>query len=228
LWHEQHGACRADGNSAKLGAMSDTLTARETNVQARAATAGDIEGASAMLARAFHDDPLICFLLKDEATRAARMPRLFRLLFKLGLPHGACDVTTGCEAAALWRPPGAWHIPLHQWITNGADVVGMFGGFGGALHVMSVMDVVEKRHPREPHYYLQAIGTDPARQGKGFGGVVIRRHLAIADEARLPCYLESSKQSNIPIYKSFGFEVTGEIQLPDGPAIWPMWRPARA
>jgi hypothetical protein len=32
---------------------------------------------------------------------------------------------------------------------------------------------------------------------------------------------------NIPIYASFGFEVTGEIKLPDGPTLWPMWRQAR-
>jgi len=207
--------------------MSDTLTARETQVTARAATWDDADQIAATLARAFHDDPLICFLLKDEASRAAKMPRLFKLLFKLGLPHGACDVTSGYEAAALWRPPGDWHIPFHQYITNGAEFVGVFG-LGGALHVMTVMDVVEKRHPKAPHYYLQAIGTDTAKQGKGYGGVVIRRHLAVADQARMPCYLESSKQTNIPIYQSFGFSVTGEIKLPDGPTIWPMWREARA
>jgi ribosomal protein S18 acetylase RimI-like enzyme len=203
--------------------MSDPLTARETGAQARVATASDAEAAAATLARAFHDDPLICFLLNDEATRGAKMPRLFRLLFKLGLPHGCCDVTSACEAVALWRPPGAWDIPFHQYVANGAEFVGLFG-LGGGLRVMSMMDVVEKRHPHEPHYYLQAIGTDTARQGKGYGGVVIRRHLAIADAARTPCYLESSKASNIPIYESFGFKVTGEIKLPDGPTLWPMWR----
>ena len=59
--------------------------------------------------------------------------------------------------------------------------------------------------------------------------MVIRRHLAVADAAAAPCYLESSKQTNIPIYQSFGFEVTGEITIPGGgPTIWPMWRKARA
>ena len=211
---------------AHNGAMIDTLTARESGVAARAATAADAEAAAATLARAFHDDPLICFLLPDPASRPQKMPRLFSLLFKLGLPHGCCDVTTGCEAVALWRPPGAWEIPFHQYITNGAEFVGVFG-LGGALTVLSTMEVIEKRHPHEPHFYLQAIGTDPAKQGKGYGGVVIRRQLAAADAAGRPCYLESSKPTNIPIYQSFGFEVTGEIALPDGPTIWPMWRPAR-
>jgi GNAT superfamily N-acetyltransferase len=205
--------------------MSETLTARQSEVTARPATAADADAVAATLARAFHDDPLICFLLRDEARRPAAMPKLFKMLFKLGLPHGACDVTTGHEAVALWRPPGAWHIPFHQYITNGAAFIDIFG-LGGALQVMGAMDVIEKRHPHEPHWYLQVLGTDPARQGKGYGGVAIRRQLALADAAGKPCYLESSKDSNIPIYKSFGFEVTGELTLPNGPTIWPMWRPA--
>jgi len=206
--------------------MSTTQTARETGVTARPATWDDADAIADTLAKAFFDDPLICFLLKDESSRPARMPKLFKLLFKLGLPHDACDVTSGFEAAALWRPPGAWHIPPLQYLTNGAAFIDVFG-LGGGLQVMGIMDVIEKRHPHKPHYYLQAIGTDPGKQGKGFGGVVIRRHLAVADAAGMPCYLESSKDSNIPIYKSFGFEVTGEINLANGPTLWPMWREAR-
>jgi hypothetical protein len=206
--------------------MTVEQTARETGVAARAAIWADADAIAATLARAFHDDPLICFLLRDEATRQAKMPRLFKLLFKLGLPYGGCDVTSGCEAVALWRPPGQWEIPWWQYITNGAEFLGVFG-FAGARQVTSVMDVIEKRHPHEPHWYLQAIGTDTAKQGKGFGGVVIRRQLATADAAGLPAYLESSKETNIPIYQSFGFAVTGEIKLPGGPTLWPMWRNAR-
>jgi GNAT superfamily N-acetyltransferase len=206
--------------------MSDVLTARQSEVTARPATAADADAAAATLARAFADDPLICFLLRDAARRPAAMPKLFKLLFQLGLPHGACDVTSGYESVALWRPPGAWHIPFHQYITHGAAFIDIFG-LGGAMQVMGAMDTIEKRHPHEPHWYLQAIGTDPARQGKGYGGVVMRRQLAFADAAGAPAYLESSKETNIPIYKSFGFEVTGEIKLPGGgPTLWPMWRAA--
>jgi GNAT superfamily N-acetyltransferase len=205
--------------------MTDTLAARQSDVVARPAVAADADAAAATLARAFHDDPLICHLLRDAARRPVTMPKLFKVLFNLGLPHGACDVTSGYEAVALWRPPGAWHIPFHQYITHGAAFIDVFG-FGGALQVIVTMDLIEKRHPQEPHWYLQVLGTDPARQGKGYGGVAIRRQLALADAAGKPCYLESSKDSNIPIYQNFGFEVTGEIALPNGPTIWPMWRKA--
>jgi len=203
--------------------MSTDLTARESGVTARAATWADADALSQTLARAFVDDPLMCFLLPDVASRPTKMPRLF----KLGLPHGACDVTTDFAAAALWRPPNAWEIPAWQYLTNGFEFLSLFG-LGGARQVTATMDVIEKRHPHEPHWYLQAVGTDPGKQGKGYGGVVMRRHLEVADAAGMPAYLESSKEANIPIYKSLGFEVTGEINLPGGPTLWPMWRPPRA
>jgi hypothetical protein len=56
----------------------------------------------------------------------------------------------------------------------------------------------------------------------------MRHQLAIADSQALPAYLESSKEKNIPIYASFGFEVTGEIRIKNGPVLYPMWRKARA
>jgi GNAT superfamily N-acetyltransferase len=201
--------------------MTAAITAREAGVAARPATWADADALSATLARAFVDDPLIAFLLPDQAKGA----RLFKLLFKLGLPHDACDVTTGYEAVALWRPPDQWEIPFWQYIVNGAEFLGVFG-FQGARKVTWAMDVIEKQHPHEPHWYLQAIGTDPDKQGKGYGGVVMRRQLALADAARMPAYLESSKTTNIPIYQSFGFEVTGEITIPGGPTLYPMWRKA--
>ncbi len=97
-----------------------TSTARETGVSARPASWADADAIADTLAKAFFDDPLICFLLKDAAKRPAKMPKLFKLLFKLGLPHDACDVTGGYEAVALWRPPNAWHIPPIQYLTHGA------------------------------------------------------------------------------------------------------------
>jgi ribosomal protein S18 acetylase RimI-like enzyme len=207
--------------------MNDVDSARGRGTAARPAVWEDAIPISETLGRAFIDDPMMCFLLADEATRPAKMPRLFRLLFKLALPYGACDVTSGCEAVTLWRPPGQWHVPFYQYIINGPEFLNVFG-VRGALRAMSAMDIIEKHHPKEPHYYLQVIGTDPAKQGKGFGGVVMRRHLAIADAARMPCYLESSKETNIPIYQNFGFAVTGEIRPPGGPTLYAMWRKARA
>ncbi len=201
------------------------MSARTSGATVRAATNSDAAPLAATLTRAFHDDPLMLHLLRNEAARPQTMPRLFKVLFKLGAPYGACFVTSGYEAVALWRPPGGWHVHIKDYIVNAGEMLGIFGG--GVFTVMSTMDRIEKVHPKKPHWYLQAIGTDPVHQGKGYAGLVMRHQLAVADAQGLPCYLESSKESNIPIYKSFGFDVTGEIKIPNGPTLWPMWREPR-
>jgi GNAT superfamily N-acetyltransferase len=196
----------------------------ELKASVRLATAADSEPLSHTLARAFFDDPVTVFFFPDEARRREKLPPMFRLLFKLGEPHGGCFVTDKYESVALWRPPGKWHLTLKDYLLNALPLLGVFGG--NALTVMSTMDRIEKQHPKKNHWYLQTIGTDPDKQGKGFGGVLMRHQLALADAQGVPCYLESSKPTNIPIYQSFGFQVTGEIQIPNGPTLWPMWRDA--
>ena len=192
----------------------------------RPAAPSDTASVSATLARAFFDDPVMMHLLPDETARREKLPRLFALLFKLALPFGACAVTPDCEAATLWRPPNQWHMPFWQYLVHGGTLVNVFGA--GTLRVMRTMDLVEKQHPKTPHWYLQTIGTDPDKQGKGYGGRVIRHQLEKIDAVGMPTYLESSKDTNIPIYQSFGFELRGEIKVPDGPVLYPMWRNARA
>jgi hypothetical protein len=50
--------------------------------------------------------------------------------------------------------------------------------------------------------------------------------LARADEEGVGCYLESSKESNVPFYRRHGFEVTAEHDIAGGkgPRTWLMWR----
>ena len=89
-----------------------------------------------------------------------------------------------------------------------------------------VMEIMKENHPEEPHWYLMLIGTDPTVRGKGFGQEMHSR-LDRCDDEHAPAYLEASKPDLVPYYSRFGFGVTGEIKLPDGPSMWPMWRQPR-
>jgi len=71
------------------------------------------------------------------------------------------------------------------------------------------------------------LGTDPVEQGKGIGSALMRPVLERCDEEGIGAYLESSKHSNLAFYGRHGFDVTREIELTDGPTIWPMWRAPR-
>ena len=82
-------------------------------------------------------------------------------------------------------------------------------------------------HPKERHWYLQMLGTEPTQQGHGLGSAVIAPVLERCDRDGERIYLESSKKRNIPFYERHGFEVTAEIQVPRGPVVWAMWRDPR-
>jgi hypothetical protein len=96
----------------------------------------------------------------------------------LGLPYGACDATNGYEAAAaLWRSPKQWHIPIWQYIASGAEFLGLFG-VGGAARVISW--IVSKSGNAGAALVSSGYRDRSRQAGKGFGGVLIR-HPGVAD-----------------------------------------------
>ena len=106
------------------------------------------------------------------------------------------------------------------------QLIGIFGRRLGAG--FRAFNLIEKHHPRNPHYYLAVLGTEPAHQGKGIGSALMQPVLELCDREGVPAYLESSKERNVPYYRRHGFEVTEELHLPGrGPPVWLMWREPR-
>lgn len=179
---------------------------------------------SAVLARAFDDDPMMRWFFPDDTSRGAALGRYFTSIFtRQYVQHGVCEHTGA--AAAFWVPPEAQDkaVPDAETIRQLLDILGERAGvFRGAV------ERVAEHTPQEPHWYLAMIGADPAAQGQGQGAALLRSGLAKADAAGMPACLESSKPSNLPFYEHFGFTVREEVPLPgDGPVLWSMWREPR-
>jgi predicted GNAT family N-acyltransferase len=101
-------------------------------------------------------------------------------------------------------------------------------GLGVRLpRTLAVLDLMDRKHPREPHWYLFLVGSDPARRGQGHGRAVIAPVLEQCDRDDMPAYLESSNPENVPYYARYGFEVTGELRRAGSPPLIPMWREPR-
>jgi GNAT superfamily N-acetyltransferase len=193
----------------------------------RKAEVSDTRRLAGALARAFADDPLIAWLLPRERARARGLPALFELEVKyLHLPHNEVYTTAELSGGARWAPPDKWRTPptsLLRAIPRLALALG--SRIPVALRTITAM---ERVHPREPHWYLAVLGTEPAAQGKGVGSALLAPVLQRCDREGVPAYLESSKESNIPFYSRHGFEVSGRVDLPGGgPRVWPMWREPR-
>ncbi|MGA3254311.1 MAG: GNAT family N-acetyltransferase [Mycobacterium sp.] len=198
--------------------------------QARAARRADIRELSRTMARAFHDDPVMRWLLPEDKARTAQLARMFAVMTRHhhlagGGVEVACDGTV-IVAAALWDPPNRWRQTRREQLAMTPAFIRVFGL--RSAKGQAVQEVMKRAHPEEPHWYLPAIGSDPMVRGKGFGQVLMESRLDRVDAEHAPAYLESTKHENIAYYQRFGFEVTGEIVLPEGgPTMWPMWRAPR-
>jgi GNAT superfamily N-acetyltransferase len=143
------------------------------------------------------------------------------------MAHGGVDVvrTDGeIAGATIWLPPGHWRRAA-------AEELRTFPGFARALGhraaaAAALDQAMARAHPSEPHWYLFAIGVDPARQGTGLAGALLRSRPDQCDRDRLPAYLESTRTTSVPLYQHFGFQPTGNPELPEGaPRLTTMWRP---
>jgi GNAT superfamily N-acetyltransferase len=191
----------------------------------RRAQRADLDPLCAALARAFDDDPVMAWMFPDDGTRLERNERFFKLRVRGLLSRDEVYTTDEHAGAACWAEPGRWEM-------------GPIEGFRFALRVAAMTrtrtpvlargwQVVDNAHPREPHWYLAILGTEPNRQGEGIGSALLQPVLDDCDRNEVPAYLESSKEENLAFYARHGFRVTDELTLPEGPPIWPMWREPR-
>jgi GNAT superfamily N-acetyltransferase len=63
----------------------------------------------------------------------------------------------------------------------------------------------------EPHWYLLALGTDPAHQRQGHGSQLVRHGHLRADRDGMPVYLEAETAINAPFYERLGFRAEGPV-----------------
>ena len=177
---------------------------------------------AATLARAFGDDPATSFIFPDPVLRAKRLPRLFALLFDEDVT-GMRLMTTGGEAATLWRGPGRIRTTRLDLLR---EAVPLLLTFGTALsRALAISDAIDAHLPQGDYWYLHIAGCEPAAQGKGFGGAAVRSGLERVAASGLPAYLETPLERNISFYQGLGFEVIADWAVPkDGPRFWSMWR----
>jgi GNAT superfamily N-acetyltransferase len=92
----------------------------------------------------------------------------------------------------LWLPPGTQPpedalVALIRDSVPARDQDALF----------AVFEQMGQCHPREPHWYLPLIGTDPGQQSKGYGSALLSYALAICDQEKMPAYLEATSPRNV-------------------------------
>jgi GNAT superfamily N-acetyltransferase len=187
--------------------------------------AADVPAVAESLARAFEDDPHFSWIVRGGQSRLARLQAAFEVFTRrIWFPQDAGYTHERLIGAALWMPPGTWHVSVGTQLRLTPDTVRVLRG--DSWRLIRALNFIERKHPRSPsHWYLPIIGVTPAWQGRGFGAALLRPMLERCDAERTPAYLEASTPRNRALYERHGFTVVEECRYAsDGPTLWRMWR----
>lgn len=193
----------------------------------RRAEATDVPALTRTLVRAYMDDPVAVWICSSSWTRAQMLHSLYSARLEQMLVHRGVWTNPGCSSVAVWLPPATHSAGLRP---SAALVRCLLDPrLLARVPLLAIgLNNMQRRHPRDPpHWYLSLLGTDPDAQGHGFGSAVLQPVLECCDIDGVGAYLESSKPRNLDFYARFGFRMVGELQLPYGPKMWPMWREPR-
>jgi GNAT superfamily N-acetyltransferase len=184
----------------------------------------DVDLVASIAAVGFYDDPVMSWVFPDDATRLEQLRFAFGGLVRDFLPdRGAVEVLDDA-CVTFWRRPDFVHGSAREGdseqqtpppVPFGPDVIERF----------DILDAtMAAAHPHDTHWYLNVISALPERQGEGLGARLLQSVLTVCDAEGIPAYLESSNPRNMSLYRRHGFVQTGELLLPDGLSLYPMWR----
>lgn len=192
----------------------------------REATETDIPRAVTTLGRAFAHYPWTRHTVSADR-HIERLEGFNRLLLeRIGIRFGRVWIADDGDAVAVWTTPDT--AEAGDVFTELAPRLAELAG--ERLPQQQAAEAAMAPHrPTEPVWFLGTVGVDPARQGSGLGRAVLTPGIEAAAAAGVPAFLETSDQNNVQLYKRLGFDVTAEVDIPDGgPRTWAMTRPAPA
>jgi ribosomal protein S18 acetylase RimI-like enzyme len=194
-------------------------------------TRPDIRAVAALMARAFADDPMLAWVVRDAAARPRALTAFFAAHIRYATRYGRLDLAPEGAGAAIWLGPDDTRMTLPRMARSGHLLLPARMGMAPWRQLLRMDTYAQRQHDRtvtERHWYLYGVGVDPLRTGRGIATALLRPALERADRDRLPCYLETAGPRTLALYERLGFRVAIPGRLPpDGPPFWSMLRPAR-
>lgn len=180
--------------------------------------------AASILARAFHNDPLMRYAIPDPDERARLLPAMYATMLRFGMLAGEVYATADALAGvAIWLPPNA------KWTRENIEASGMheFATLIGNDAYQRYREVVSRewqarlREIPGPGWYLFILGVEPRVQRRGLGGALMRPILERADPENVVCYLETENERNVAFYQKQGFDlIVSEEAGASGVRFW--------
>lgn len=199
----------------------------------RTITREQLPGAVAVLAAAFHDYPVMRFVLGAPPDYDERLARLVGFFAEARLLRGDRILGLHDDAGALVavalvtlpgdRPPPAELTERREalWRELGAAARDRYEAFSAATAPFAV---------EGPHHHLNMIGVRPALAGRGHARPLLDEvhRMADADPGSCGVTLSTESPRNVGLYEHVGYRLLGHARVAAELETWSFFRPARA
>lgn len=173
----------------------------------------------ATLVSAFLEDPVERWLFPESQEYLAHFPEFAAAFAGKAFEQQTAWRLGDFNAVAVWIRPRS--EPDEDAIV---DVLSRSVAADRHADMFSVLEQMDAAHPKYPHWYLAWLGVDPAHQGTGLGGQLLKQCLAAVDADHLPAFLETPNPRTVPFYERHGFAVTSSAQAGTCPPVTSMLR----
>jgi ribosomal protein S18 acetylase RimI-like enzyme len=186
------------------------------SLEVRHLTRAEFGAAVPLLARSMRDNPVNVRAFGSDVERRERALAVFFRPVLQGARHRAVvlgafrdGVLIGVAVTA--RPRRCQPTPVEKLSILPAIL--FKSPTGTTARMMQWTGEWARLDPHEAHWHLGPIAVDPAAQGQGVGGAMLRAVCTLVEDDAELAYLETDKHENVRIYERFGFTVTAESDV---------------
>lgn len=185
----------------------------------------DLKILSNILSKAFINDPMTNWTIKDDSKKLERIFLMYETMIKhFGLTKGTIYTNTDKNGASVWIKPENFRKMSFMNISLISSWIKIVG-IERIPHILKGANFLSSHQPTFQCYYLMVLGVDPEYQRKGIASALLKPVLDKCDREKIPAYLETSNINNLKFYEKHGFRIKDEINKPKIlPLSWTLLR----
>ena len=180
----------------------------------------DLDRLAEIAADAYRDYPLHNWFTKGKYDAVAS-----NLIMQISLKTMTEDAVIYADSEemngfAVWLPFGFSGSKTLPFLMNGGLKLILHSGpgiIGRLLTYETYAMNLKKQFTDNYDWYLYNLSIKKDAQGKGIASKLMRPMLGFCDDEKMVAYLETNKESNVSLYKHYGFELKKEELIPKTP-----------
>ena len=182
----------------------------------------DLDRLAEIAADAYRDYPLHNWFTNGKYDEKAS-----KLIMQISLKTMTADAVIYADSEemngfAVWLPFGFTGSETMPFLMNGGLRLILRSGLGiiGRLLTYETYAMnLKKAFTDNYDWYLYNLSIKKDAQGKGIASKLMRPMLQFCDNERMVAYLETNKETNVALYRHYGFDLMKEELIPKTPVM---------